>query len=244
MPLRDHFHSPWSDDNYWEGFHSAWANTIVRHLNGSLLPERFRAVPQVHLGAAVETDVATFERLTSANGASTESGSSALATTVWAPPEPTQTLTAEFLAQDVCEVRVYDAERGMRLVGAIEFVSPGNKDRPEAPQAFVAKCAAYLLEQVALIVVDVVTQRRASLHQALLRLVAPGHTSEGVPPLYAAAYRSRPENGRLDQLDTWAVSLAVGQTLPTLPLWLPGDAPVPIELEMSYEETCRVLRIR
>src|SRR5437870_5055952 len=174
MPLRDHFHSPWSDENLWEGFHSAWANTIVRHLNESLLPPQFRAMPQIHLGASVETDVGTFEHLTPNGRAAAEGGSPALATAVWAPPEPVQTLTFEFLDQDACEIRVYDAKRGMRLVGAIEFISPGNKDRPETRRAFVAKCAAYLQEQVGLIIVDVVTQRRANLHEELLRLVAPG----------------------------------------------------------------------
>jgi hypothetical protein len=29
-----------------------------------------------------------------------------------------------------------------------------------------------------------------------------------------------------------------------LPLWLPGELPMPIDLEITYEETCRVLRIR
>src|SRR5437868_14018125 len=124
MPLRDHFHSPWPDENLWEGFHSAWANTIVRHLHESLLPARFRAIPQVHLGASVEADVAAFERLTSKGTALEDSGSSAVATAVWAPPEPAETLTVDFLDQDVCEVRVYDEQRGTRLVGAIEFVSP------------------------------------------------------------------------------------------------------------------------
>jgi hypothetical protein len=37
--------------------------------------------------------------------------------------------------------------------------------------------------------------------------------------------------------------LALGHPLPTLPLWLADDLPVPVELEASYEETCRVLRI-
>ena len=36
---------------------------------------------------------------------------------------------------------------------------------------------------------------------------------------------------------------AVGQPLPTLPLWLSEELFVPVELEASYEETCRVLRI-
>ena len=32
MPLRDHFHPPLKSRRHWEGFHSAWANTIVRNL--------------------------------------------------------------------------------------------------------------------------------------------------------------------------------------------------------------------
>jgi hypothetical protein len=31
--------------------------------------------------------------------------------------------------------------------------------------------------------------------------------------------------------------------LPTLPLWLADDFAVPLELEASYEDTCRALRI-
>ena len=37
--------------------------------------------------------------------------------------------------------------------------------------------------------------------------------------------------------------LAVGQPLGTLPLWLADNLAVPLELEASYEETCRILRI-
>jgi hypothetical protein len=242
MPLRDHFHSPWMDENIWEGFHSAWANTIVRHLNESLLPPNFRAIPQVHLGASVEADVATFEG-TSSNKASESTTLSAAATAVWSPPEPTQTLTVEFLEQDTCEVRVYDAKRGMRLVGVIELVSPGNKDRPEACHAFVSKCAAYLQEQVGLIIVDVVTSRRANLHEELLNLTGADESLVAVGDLYAGAYRAGP-NGSATRLDTWSATLTLGEPLPTLPLWLRGDLAIPVDLEKTYEETCRVLRIR
>jgi hypothetical protein len=44
------------------------------------------------------------------------------------------------------------------------------------------------------------------------------------------------------RLKTWAHSLAIGQPLPTLPLWLADNLAVPLELEASYEETCRILR--
>jgi hypothetical protein len=152
-------------------------------------------------------------------------------------------LTIEFLDQDVCEVRVYDAERGMRLVGAIELISPGNKDRSESRQAFAAKCAAYLQEQVGLIIVDIVTTRHANLHEELLRLVQPKQSPTPLSQLYAVAYRAGP-NGRPGKLDNWPASLTIGKPLPTLPLWLLGELAIPIDLEMNYEESCRVLRIR
>ncbi len=45
---------------------------------------------------------------------------------------------------DVVEVRVYNASGGRTRVGAIELISPANKDRPEARDAFVAKCESLL----------------------------------------------------------------------------------------------------
>ena len=39
----------------------------------------------------------------------------------------------------------------------------------------------------------------------------------------------------------WAHALTVEQPLPTLPLWLSDNLAVPLELEASYEETCRIL---
>jgi hypothetical protein len=44
-------------------------------------------------------------------------------------------------------------------------------------------------------------------------------------------------------LEVWAYSLVVSQPLPTLPLWLTDELAVALELEASYEATCRVLRI-
>ena len=45
-------------------------------------------------------------------------------------------------------------------------------------------------------------------------------------------------------LETWNQPLTVGQPLPTLPLWLADNLAVPLELEASYDDTCRALRIR
>jgi len=57
------------------------------------------------------------------------------------------------------------------LVAAIELISPGNKDRPESRRAFAAKCASYLYQGISLIIVDIVTERSANLHNETMRLM-------------------------------------------------------------------------
>jgi Protein of unknown function (DUF4058) len=241
MPLRDHFHAPLRNRRHWEGFHSDWASSILRHLN-THLPSRYFAEPHTHLGIQVEADLATFEEEPRATEQA-EKGNG-VATAVWAPPQATQTLVTDIPAQDVFEVRVYDEERGIRLVAVIELVSPRNKDRPEARQAFVRKCATYLQERVSLVIVDVVTERHQNLHTELMEAL---ELTEAKPfpedvDLYAAAYRMSKPNDHW-QMDTWNERLGIAAPLPTLPLWLASNLAVPLELEVSYEETCRVLRI-
>jgi hypothetical protein len=41
--------------------------------------------------------------------------------------------------------------------------------------------------------------------------------------------------------ETWTHALSIAGPLPTVPLWLADDRAVPLELEESYEETCRIL---
>jgi hypothetical protein len=147
--------------------------------------------------------------------------------------------------QDEYEVLVYDTRRHRRLVAAVELVSPANKDRPEHRRVFVAKCAALLRQHVCVAIVDLVTTRQFNLYgELLVELI--GQTDPSLapepPPLYAATCRWR-RAGDSPRLETWAHVLAVGQPLPTLPLWLADDLAVPLELAVSYEETCRLLRI-
>ena len=167
-----------------------------------------------------------------------------VATAVWAPPRPTLAVATDLPALDEYEVRVYDTRSGRRLVAAVEIVSPSNKDRPEHRRAFVAKCAALLQNRVCVAIVDLVTTRTSNLYGDLMELLGQTDPSlaDGPPPLYAVACRwARTEDAWL--LETWTHPLALGQPLPTLPLWLADNLAVPLELEPSYEETCRVLRI-
>jgi hypothetical protein len=150
----------------------------------------------------------------------------------------------DFLNTDEYEVRSYDVERGRRLVAAVEIVSPSNKDRSESRRVFVAKCEALLRQGVSVAIVDLVTSRHFNLYAELLELIGQRDASlgDGPPAIYAAACRWI-ERGGKHLLETWSHVLQVGQALPTLPLWLAPNFFVPLDLEGSYEQTCRVLRI-
>ncbi|MBX6315907.1 MAG: DUF4058 family protein [Isosphaeraceae bacterium] len=244
MPLRDHFRPPLDDRRSWEGIHGGWPMMIVSDLNRKL-PPRYVAEPHVHLGSSIEIDVATYEEDEAASPAfSAGSQGGGVATAVWAPPRPTLAIPTDLPDLDEYEVRVYDTRRGRRLVAAIEIVSPANKDRPEHRRLFVAKCATLLQNHVCVALIDLVTTRTANLYSELLDFF--GQTdptlAAGPPPLYAVACRwARSADAWM--LETWAHPLALGRPLPTLPLWLADNLAVPLELEASYEETCRILRI-
>jgi hypothetical protein len=244
MPLHDHFHPPLDSRRSWEGFHGAWPTTIVMALVRRL-PPGYVAEPRVHLGAYYEIDVASYEEEVPAGSLlDANSAEGGVATEVWAPPQPTLVVATDFADQYEYEVLVYDTTHHRRLVAAVEIVSPANKDPPEHRRMFVAKCATLLAQGVCVAIVDLVTTRQFNLYGDLLDLIGESDPSLAPkpPPLYGAICRWRRE-GETPQLETWAQAFVVGQPLPTLPLWLADDLAVPLELETSYEETCRILRI-
>jgi hypothetical protein len=243
MPLRDHFHSPLSDRRSWDELHGQWPAMIVLGL-AHHLPRRYVAAPTVHLGSSAEIDVSTFEEDETDGLSSTPgNGNGGVATAVWAPARPTLTIATDLPAPEEYEVRVYDMKRGRRLVAAVEIVSPANKDRPEHRRAFVAKCAALLQERVSVTIVDLVTVRTFDLYRDLLDLIGQSERpAEEDSPMYAAALRAT-KKGDAWLLEAWEQTLRLGQPLPTMPLWLADNLAVPLNLEESYEETCRALRI-
>lgn len=234
MPLLDHFHPPLFPHRAWESFHSRWANSIADGLN-QVLPRRFFSEVQIQLGNQIEADVAEFERPAESAEEERDGAAGGVAIQTWAPPAATMVMPAVF--PDDIEVHVRDEREDARLVAVVELVSPGNKDRAESRRAFATKSAAYLQRGIGLMVLDIVTSRQANLHNELLDLMnlnQPLRMPAEVT-LYAVAYgpRRRQEN---NQIDVWITNLAVGNTLPLLPLPIRGYRYVPVDLEASYSE--------
>jgi Protein of unknown function (DUF4058) len=239
MPLFDHFHPPLYPHHHWESFHSNWATRIADGI-AAVLPPDFQVEEHTHAGPGFEIAGATYAE--TKNRGARGPALATRAAPAYAPPAPDGTMPATF--PDTFEVRVFSTTAGLTLVAVIELVSPVNKDRPAERRAFATKCASCLAQGVSLIVVDVVTNRQANLHNDVMCLMEanPDLQFPADVSLYAAAYRPV-QRGDQQEIDLWRRPLAVGAPLPTLPLRLTGDLFVAVDFEAAYQEACRRRRL-
>ena len=79
----------------------------------------------------------------------------------------------------VVEVGIFCRSGGPQLAGAVELVSPANKDRPLHREALVSKCVTYLQAGIGLVLVDVVTELPADFHRELLLRLDMGDRGRG-----------------------------------------------------------------
>lgn len=238
MVLQDHFRPPLSVRRHWHAFHNAWATYIASDLNAKL-PEGYFAEPNVQFG--IEIDVAAFEEPLP----EFDCPERVICFPIdfpnnWMSP-PAQSVPFLPVAETV-QINIFNTEGGPVLAGAIELVSPANKDRSTHRGAFVSKCETYLRQGIGLVIVDVVTARKANLHNELLARLGGGSALLFDAELYATAYRPIERNGN-QYLDIWQEKLAVGSALPALPLWLRGEICLAVELNHIYDRTCREHRI-
>jgi hypothetical protein len=125
-----------------------------------------------------------------------------------------------------------DSRRNRHLVAAIEIVSPSNEDRPENRATFISKMATLLRNNVCVSIIDVVSTCDFNLYADLMGFlhgVDPALGSEP-PPMSAATLRMRHEDRRR-LMDNWYHPLAIGQPLPTLPIWLKETWAISLDLE-------------
>jgi hypothetical protein len=242
MPLLDHFHDPLNQERRWRGFHSYWASAIVTQLSQTL-PPGYYAEPQVNAGLQLETGVGAWDE--NKDGAREDR---AVATMAYAACKPALVFPVDFAGLEEYAALVFHEDGGARLVGAIELVSPANKDRTSHRDAFIRKCATFLQEGVSLMIVDVVNRRSGNFHAELVRTLSPQSPLAELADadqLYAVAYRVAAANpDGLPQIESWPIELRVGLPLPTLPLWIDSDLAVPVHLEQTYQASCATLRIK
>jgi Protein of unknown function (DUF4058) len=240
MPLLDHFRDTYAPVE-WSSVHSAWSGEIMRRLNAHWLGPEFIALERKTVSEHSEIDIATYEKFQSPAAGPAGNGPAVATLPTWTVTAPVLSYPATF--PELNEIQIVTQGAG-RLVAAIELVSPGNKDRPAAREAFAAKCVDYIGQGVCVVMIDVVTTRKANLHNEIARRTdaPPEALLPDAVELYAATYRPTTRDDEF-QVDLWTAPCALGQLLPTMPLRLTGDTFVPVEFEMTYDQVCRYLRL-
>lgn len=124
---------------------------------------------------------------------------------------------------------------GHRVVAVVEVVSPGNKSTRPALERFTRKSTEFLEQGVHLLIIDLLPPGRfdpAGIHGALWEDIA-GQDYAAPPdlPPTVAAYESDVV------IRAYVEPVAVGDTLPDMPLFLEPGGYVPAPLERSYQTT-------
>lgn len=229
MPIHD-----WSrvEAGIFHDFHHGWIEEIKRSLNAGLLPTDYYALAEQH-AAGFGPDVLTLEFTPNDGEVSeptTDGGGTGLL--LAAPPVPiTAETDMEFYHRKQNTVTVRHVS-GDRIVAMVEIVSPGNKSSRSAMRAFVEKAAELLDRQIHLLILDLHRpgpRDPRGIHAEIWYDIA-GQDFAPPPgkPLTVVAYESAVA------VRCYVASVAVGDELPDMQLFLKPGGHVIVPLEATY----------
>jgi hypothetical protein len=211
--------------NRFHDFHQSWTIAIRNALNAGRLPEGFFAMVEQRTSGP-ETDVVTLEL--------SPHGSASGGIAVEAQPPKTRFVARSepaSYADRANRVTVHHPDG--EVVAVIEVVSPGNKESRHALRSFVSKAVRFLRAGVHLLIVDLFPPSRRDpqgIHKAIWDHIreAPFELPTD-KPLTLASYVAGAE------YVAYVEPVAVGDTLPEMPIFLTADRYVPCPLESTYQ---------
>jgi Protein of unknown function (DUF4058) len=139
------------------------------------------------------------------------------------------------ISDDYCDVRHVSDDR---IVAMIEIVSPGNKDSLHSIRTFVQKAGELLDRQIHLVFLDPFPpgpRDPNGIHSAIWEhYTGNSFTLPVNEPLTMVSYESG------DVVRAYTETLAVGDRLPQLPLFLAPEFYIQLPLEEMYQAAWRV----
>jgi len=221
-------------------FHHRWISALADSLNSGRLPADYYALPE-QVAAGFGPDVLTLQGQPPDAGPSTGSNGG-VATAAMLRTRPRTRFTAETDAEFYRRKKsslVVRHVSGDRIVAMIEIVSPGNKSNQHAFRAFVDKACELLEHRIHLLIVDPFPpgpRDPNGVHAAIWEQIQedPFQPPAG-EPLTSVAYEC--------DLTTRAYieTIAVGQSLPDMPLFLEPNGCIMVPLQATYDTAFAVM---
>jgi hypothetical protein len=232
MPIHD-----WTrvDAGIFHDFHQSWITEIKRVLNQGILPPDYYALAEQQ-AAGFAPDVVTLQL--HGNGSVNQTPATlpgpAKGGARVAPPklQPVAQTDMTFYRRKQNAISVRHVS-GDELVAMVEIVSPGNEAGRNALRAFVQKTAALLNLGIHLLIIDVHPPGKRDpqgIHGEIWEEIAcEEYVAPEDKPLTLAAYESDVT------VRAYVVSLAVGDPLIDMPLFLETGKAVEVPLEATYQ---------
>ena len=231
MPLHDWTRVP---SGLFHHFHQDWTIEIARTLNRGRLPKGVAALVEQRAGPK-EPDVLAIEsRNRQSRPGSETSGAVAMLT----PP------VTRFVRRSSKEIYSGRANRIVlkhhlgRILAVIEILSPGNKDSRAALRDFVDKTIDLLRAGIHVLVVDLfppTPRDPRGIHKLIWdEILEEDFVFPDGKDRILASYKTGGEK------TAYIEPLAVGDTLPDMPLFLGEDLYVLVPLEPTYQATWEV----
>ncbi len=226
MPIHD-----WTrvEAGIYHDFHHEWISEIKRALNRGLLPPDYYAMAE-QVAAGFGPDVLTLQDQAITPAPAPDGGG--IATRARPRTTFSAELPGEFKQRRKSLVAVRHVS-GDRIVAMIEIVSPGNKNNAHAFRAFVQKACELIDHRIHLLLLDPFPPGRRDpngIHSAIWEQFT-DEPFELPPekPLTLVAYEA--------ELSTRAFieTVAVGDVLPDMPLFLAPGFYILVPLEATYQ---------
>jgi hypothetical protein len=230
MPVHD-----WTtvDAGTFYAFRLAWIGEMQKALNGGVLPKGFYAMAEQHAGETIPDVLALHTSDPDAGPLPEPTGS--VATITKTRPKVDSRLTASASPKGKRRTIAIRHVSGHRVVALVEIVSPANKDRKSHVSAFVNKMVAALQLGIHVLLIDLFPPGKHDpngMHGAVWDRFDPDE--DGAPPedqpFALAAYTGG------NPAKAYVSFVAVGDTLPAVPLFLTPERFVNLELELGYTE--------
>lgn len=229
-------------------FHLAWIAELRRALNGGLLPSTYYAMAEQVTGRPVP-DVLTLQDISgpladegfdigrSSDAPEFDAGDGGGGRAVALADAPPRVSSVESIPEETIltlarrRIVIRHATND-RIVALIEIVSRGNKAGRGAVQAFVDKVVAALQQGYHVLLLDAFPPRASDpqgIHDRVWReMEGGGFEPPAGRPLTLVSYRAA------SGITAYVEPVAVGQTLPDMPLFLDADHYVNVPLEATY----------
>jgi hypothetical protein len=217
------------DAGLFHNFHQRWISALCDALNmGGLPPDYFALAEQSIRGPIL--DVLALH-LTSAGEESF--GTAPGLAVAEAPPRARLVRRAEVSIYAHRADRLTIRPRHGQIIAVVEIVSPGNKGSKSELRAFVEKTSALIQQGIHLLVIDLFPPTRRDpqgIHRAIWdEFEEDDFELPADQPLVLAAYDAGPPQ------TAYVEPVAVGDSLPDMPLFLRPEFYVPTPLETTYQ---------